>query len=329
MKPFPSLQWLQLINVPPSTIEDFHVLQRNLIRLEVVNAGVPRLCDLFGRPTKTTCRRLRRFRRSYYSNSQSTDVDVFHNTPVSYVLPLNDFLEAKGGSQVNLLWTNLMYLRIQNCGLTHLDSSLYLLPFIQQLDCSQNLISRFNYLKRCLNLRIVNMSHNLINNARNIGDALSNIQRLNLSHNKVNSLIGLENLIFLEKLDISYNEISFVDEVRHLVLLKYLEEIEMKGNPIATLYANSDAGGAKSHRHPAWEVLLQQQERVYHRVSESNNTSMLHDVNRLRRGSGALYRLMVFAYFYPELSCNGHYRNRDMICLDGEEISAIENEIVK
>jgi hypothetical protein len=38
---------------------------------------------------------------------------------------------------------------------------------------------------------------------------------------------------------------------------------------------------------------------------------------------------MVFAYFYPEISPTGHYRSREMVTLDGEDISEIESEIIK
>jgi hypothetical protein len=47
------------------------------------------------------------------------------------------------------------------------------------------------------------------------------------------------------------------------------------------------------------------------------------------RPQGGLYRIMVFAFFYPQLSPNGHYLTREMVTLDGEAISEIENAIIK
>jgi Leucine-rich repeat (LRR) protein len=157
-----------------------------------------------------------------------------------------------------------------------------------------------------------------------VGRALSNIQRLNLSHNQLKSLQGLEQLQFLEKIDLSFNLLTFVDEVISLVKLKYLEDVVLTGNPIATLYANTETSIAGGHRHPMWETLRQQQQRIVWQ-----DRARTHQSAVLRLQEGNLYRLMVFAYFYPELSSNGHYRNREMICLDGEVISELENEIIK
>jgi Leucine-rich repeat (LRR) protein len=346
VQPFPVLQWLQLINIPPSTIEDFSYLQKNLIRLEISNAGVNELSHLFGSPTLQTCQRLKTFRQHYLVNSETfeaaantSDTPQCHassstcakSSPISYVLPLEEFMEAKGNTQINLLWANLLFLRMNNCGLTHLDSSLYLLPFVKQLDFSHNTISKFKYLKGCLNLRIANLSSNKFQSLVNIGSGLSNIQRLNLSHNTIKSLQGLEKLIFLEKLDLSFNVITNMDEVEHLVKLKYLEAIILTGNPMATLYANTESCGSQSsHRHPMWETFLKQQQRIWQSTSQrSHYLRQQEEDNRFFRSGESLYRIMAFAYFFPELSSNGHYRTREMVILDGQEMSEMENEIIK
>ena len=148
VQPFPSLQWLQLIRVPPSTIDDFPYLKCHLIRLEVSHAGVNALSELFGSPTSATCQRLKTFRQKYVLYLKAPDVgtrsrSTDHSTatsrvhpppttpgsqvPITFVLPLDDFMETKGSKQINLLWSNMLFLRLHNCGLTHLDSSLCLL----------------------------------------------------------------------------------------------------------------------------------------------------------------------------------------------------------
>lgn len=367
MQPFPSLQWLQLIHVPPSTIDDFPYLQNNLIRLEIMNAGVNELTHLFGSPTKEICGRLKKFRRNYTLNSKSAHSDSDHDRgqdshavtgscgsltfgsrnvsglikkkePITFVLPIDEFMETRGSKQINQLWPNLLFLRLQNCGLTHLDSSLYLLPFVKQVDVSGNSISNFKHLKGCLNLRIANLSHNLCHSLIDIGSSLASIQRLNLSHNRIHSLQGIDQLLFLEKLDLSNNRITHADEVQFLVKLSFLEDVVLSGNPMAAMYADvnteacAERGQRYPHRHPLWERFQQHQHRItqqYASLSTKSPAIRQLDTNPNRLGGGGgLYRLMVFAYFYPEISPTGHFRTREMPCLDGQEITEMENDII-
>lgn len=331
------MQWLQLDSVPPSTVEDLVAVRGQLVRLEVLRAGVDDLSCLLGRPSAHTSRRLRAFRRNYLLDNAAKA----HATKggaaggaVTFVLPLDDFLETRGAKHVNPLWCNLLFLRLHNCGLTHFDSSLCLLPFVKQLDMSSNSMSSFKHLSGCLNLRVANFSSNRFTSLAKLGSEVSNIQRLNLSRNRIQWLRGVEHLPWLEALDMSHNLISHVDQVKHLLGLHRLNDLVLAGNPVASLFASSltAEGGALGleHRHPMWETLAQHQARVWS-SGRAQRSLRLEEDSRPRRPEGSLhlYRLMVFAYFYPQLSSNGHYRSREMVILDGEAISDIENEIVK
>lgn len=292
------------------------------------------LAHLFGRPSKNTRRLLKSFRQMYVSISESsagaeavTQPPPPLGAPLDYILPLDDFMETNGKERTTLLWPNLLFLRLTNCGLSNLDSSLYLLPVVKQIDISHNSISNFKYLRGCLNLRIANLSRNLFSSLRGAGSALLNIQRLNLSHNRLQSLRGLERLSFLERVDLSHNLISRADEVKHVLRLKKLEDLVLAGNPLATLYSESSD---VAHRHPNWKALASQHQQVLAHLSQRSQVSRKHGVthSRLQSYSDSLYRLMVFAYFYPEISPSGHCRTRDMVILDGEAMSDIENEAI-
>lgn len=345
VQPFPCMQWLQLISVPPSTIEDFVMLRSHLIRFEVRDAGLDELARLFGHPSADTSRRLRSFRDTYLheavdrSNMQAYCHDASSGGghrrqtgivgPVTFVLPLDNFTEMKGTKLVNLLWSKLLFLRIHNCGLTHFDHSLSLLPFISHLDVSGNYLSKLKHLCGCLNLRVANLSTNLFSSVANIGIELSNVQSLNLSRNKIKSLKGMESLHFLEKVDVSYNQISRVSEVEHLVHLRFLQDLSLVGNPVATLFAFSGSNDTILHRHPMWETFVRQQHRVWQELGQRSSNMHRQEDARLQWADRGLYRIMVFAYFYPEISPTGHYRSREMVTLDGEDISEIESEIIK
>lgn len=341
--PFPCLQWLQLVSVPPSTIEDFVTLRGHLIRLEVRDAGLDDLAGLFGTPTRDTLRRLQVFRDNYVLGAAAR-AKVWEGAlacdgvaageatgPVTFVLPLDDFTETKGTKHINLLWSKLLFLRIHNCGLTRFDRSLSLLPLLSHLDVSGNSISRVIRLGGCLNLRVANLASNRFSSLTGIGGALSNVQRLTLSRNNITSLRGLAQLRFLEELALTFNQVSHVDEVQHLVYLRFLQELTLAGNPVATLFANTAANGALEHRHPMWDIFVKQQQCVWQEVSQNQRTGSVRcqEDARLQWAGRELYRVMVFAYFYPEISPTGYFRTREMVTLDGEDISEIESSIIK
>ena len=345
MQPFPCLQWLQLVSVPPSTIEDFATLRGHLIRLEVRDAGLDDLAGLLGRPTHDTLRRLRVFRDSYVlgaaaraearpgapaSENSGGGIGGEATGTVTFVLPLDDFTETRGTKHINLLWSKLLFLRIHHCGLTHFDRSLSLLPFLGHLDVSSNSISRFKHLGGCLKVRVANLASNKFSSSNSIGSALSNVQRLNLSRNSITSLRGLDQLHFLEELDLSFNQVSHVDEVQLLVGLRFLQDLTLAGNPIATLFSNT-ANGALEHRHPMWETFVKQQQSVWQAVSQNQRAGSMRrqEDSRLQWAGRELYRVMVFAYFYPEISPTGFFRTREMVTLDGEDISEVESSITK
>ncbi|OHT00274.1 hypothetical protein TRFO_33056 [Tritrichomonas foetus] len=66
-------------------------------------------------------------------------------------------------------------------------------------------------------------------------DQSSSIEKLFISTNLITSLKGIEDFTVLKILSISYNEIQSISEIKYLKGLRYLETINMEGNPITQL----------------------------------------------------------------------------------------------
>lgn len=205
LESFKSLEELSLNKCPPSTIIDFYDLRNNLRKLEIISAGIPELSKLFA-PIK----------RKYLHSLQP----MILSGEISKIKPIH-------------LWNKLTTLRMTNCGITRMDSSLHMLPALTYLDISYNNIPYIIHLHDCIELKILNISYNRISVLSNLIWIIPNIQRLNLSHNQIESLDGLDKLQLLQKLDISYNKISDFQEVQILSGLQFLTHIYLVGNPIS------------------------------------------------------------------------------------------------
>jgi Leucine-rich repeat (LRR) protein len=131
------------------------------------------------------------------------------------------------------LWERLTTLRLTNCGLTRLDSSLHYLPALVHLDLSYNDISHIIHLQDCHQLRVLNISHNRISVLSNLIWVIPHIERLSLSHNLIESLDGLSSLHQLQRVDLSANKISDFHEIQPLSTLKALTHLYLVGNIIS------------------------------------------------------------------------------------------------
>lgn len=205
LEAFASLEELSLNKCPPSTILDLFDFRKKLKKMEIVSSGIPQLSRLLA-PIKS-----------------------------KYLRPLQPMILNESISQINsaFTWEKLTTLRLINCGLTRLDSSLHFLPALVHLDVSYNEISHIIHLQDCNQLRILNISHNRISVLSNLIWVIPGIERFNISHNSIESLDGLDKLYQLQRVDLSNNKINDFHEMQFLSELKFLTHIYLSGNSIS------------------------------------------------------------------------------------------------
>ena len=205
LEAFQSLEELSLNKCPPSTIIDLSNYKTSLKKLEIISSGITELSKIFA-PIKQ-----------------------------KYLNLLQPMILS--GKQIKIksiyLWNKLKVLKLINCGINRLDSSLHMLQSLTYLDISYNNISSIVHLHDCIELKVLNISYNRVKVLSNLIWVIPNIKRLNLSHNQIESLDGLNKLQYLQQLDISYNKISDFQEIQSLSELKYLSHLYLIGNPIS------------------------------------------------------------------------------------------------
>ena len=201
----PNLQVLKLDLCPPSTVKGIYNLRNVLQTLVVTNSGITHMSRTLAPFKKRIMRQL----------SPMIFPDTTFNIPPQF------------------LWSNLLTLKLSNCGISKIDESMHFFPSIEHLDLSHNTISHVIHLHDCIDLKFVNFSYNRIRVLSNLERVIGSVTIINLAHNEVESLDGLDRILSLEKLDLSYNKINDYAEVEVLCRLPNLEAVHLEGNPLA------------------------------------------------------------------------------------------------
>jgi nischarin len=128
-------------------------------------------------------------------------------------------------------WNNVKIANFASNDIWTIDGAIKLIPNVQELNLSENRLSMAN-LSSLPNLRILNLSENLVETLQDWHTLLGNVEVLNLSSNKIKSLEGLNRLISLRRLDLSFNEIADIDQSEFIANLPVLENISLIGNPL-------------------------------------------------------------------------------------------------
>lgn len=190
---------------PPSTIRGLFAIRKQLTVLSIVNSGITDL------------------------------VKVLSPVEKKYLVKLNPLILP--GSRVNIpdnyLWSNLVTLKLSNCGIAKIDQSLHFFPNIKYLDLSRNSIQHIIHLQDCISLKYINLSHNRIRVLSNLERVLGSVTRLNVSHNEIESLDGIDKIYSLERINASHNLLDDFAEVQHVCRLPCLESLVLSDNPIA------------------------------------------------------------------------------------------------
>jgi hypothetical protein len=210
------LQELILEMVPPSTAIDLFSLRDRLVSLEIINSGIPDMAKAL-----TTG-----LSRSFFKNFMPMVLQ-------KATAPGGRRASASGPEYDQYKWSKLTLLRLRNCGLCRMDSSLHLFPAVTTVDLSHNQISNIIHLQDCHWLSDLDLSCNRISVLSNLSRVVGNLLHLNLSNNLISNLDGIEKLYALESVNLANNEIDDESEIRLLTRLPCLESIELKGNPIS------------------------------------------------------------------------------------------------
>jgi hypothetical protein len=129
-------------------------------------------------------------------------------------------------------WGQLQQLSCAENFIPRMDVSLHALTRLERLDLSHNLIARIENTEHCYNLSYLNLGHNRIEAVNAINLVLGNVSVLILRDNMLSSMLGLEKLFNLRRLDLTNNRLADLTELRDLGSLPVLEQLWLARNPL-------------------------------------------------------------------------------------------------
>lgn len=131
-------------------------------------------------------------------------------------------------------WRQLTHLSLTHNKLAAFDTSLNLLPVLQNLDMSHNEFVHLDLQQLCgQSLKYLNLSHNNIHFVTGMPGGLAHMKALDLSHNKLETVTGLDCLTGLIELNIVSNQIHSIHEISKLCFISKLKYLSVAGNPFA------------------------------------------------------------------------------------------------
>ncbi|KAK3103398.1 hypothetical protein FSP39_018938 [Pinctada imbricata] len=134
---------------------------------------------------------------------------------LGYEILLHDIPQwkAENGTLLVSYWENLVEVDLSHNTIREIDDSVQLMPRVEVLDLSHNLLQSIQHLNWLSQLTHLDLSHNTLSNLDALHTKLGNLKILNLAGNKLDSLKGLAKLFSLENLDVRDNRISQIPEV--------------------------------------------------------------------------------------------------------------------
>ncbi|KAJ3436271.1 nischarin related [Anaeramoeba flamelloides] len=144
--------------------------------------------------------------------------DIFH-------LPKKDKTPINSSSLLRSLSCNFN-------NLTQIDESLTHCINLENLDLSNNKITKITNLKKNFQIKQLNLSSNLINTTENINKNVGPITKLNLGNNQIQKIESICMIFSLVYLDLSNNDLDSFAEVSKLSQLASLQTLIIENNPI-------------------------------------------------------------------------------------------------
>ncbi|XP_063256746.1 serine/threonine-protein kinase 11-interacting protein [Prinia subflava] len=148
---------------------------------------------------------------------------------------LEEIISACGGDlSCALPWLELQTVNFSYNSITALDDSLQLLNALRVLDLSHNKIQDCeHYLTTLTELEYLNLAYNFLSKVPNLGIfSRSKLVTLILRNNELDSINGVEQLVNLQHLDVAYNLLLEHAKLAPLSTLHYLKKLHLEGNPI-------------------------------------------------------------------------------------------------
>lgn len=224
-----SLIHLKLDMIPPSTIQGLYELRHQLQSLDIYNSGITALAPVI-MPVASKMPTILKYLRPMTSmNGDGTRVS---ETMFSDTADDNSSSEH-ANIPFEYLWSTVISLKLNNCGISRLDESFHFFPLLASLDLSKNQFSHVFHLQDCYRLKFLNLSHNRVKVLSNLHLVIGNIKVLDLSDNSIESIHGLDRLLSLQNINLSQNCIDDINEVLYLAKLPMLEAVDLHDNPIS------------------------------------------------------------------------------------------------
>ncbi|XP_072731604.1 serine/threonine-protein kinase 11-interacting protein isoform X1 [Ciconia boyciana] len=148
---------------------------------------------------------------------------------------LEEIISACGGDlSCALPWLELQTVNFSYNSITALDDSLQLLNALRVLDLSHNKIQDCeHYLTTLTELEYLNLAYNFLSKVPNLGIfSRSKLVTLILRNNELDSINGVEQLVSLQHLDVAYNLLLEHAQLAPLSTLHYVKKLHLEGNPL-------------------------------------------------------------------------------------------------
>ncbi|XP_054031266.1 serine/threonine-protein kinase 11-interacting protein [Dryobates pubescens] len=148
---------------------------------------------------------------------------------------LEEIISACGGDlSCALPWLELQTVNFSYNSITALDNSLQLLNALRVLDLSHNKIQDCeHYLTTLAELEYLNLAYNFLSKVPSLGIfGRSKLVTLILRNNELDSINGVEQLVNLQHLDVAYNLLLEHAQLAPLSTLHCLKKLHLEGNPL-------------------------------------------------------------------------------------------------
>ncbi|NXP43521.1 S11IP protein, partial [Heliornis fulica] len=148
---------------------------------------------------------------------------------------LEEIISACGGDlSCALPWLELQTMNFSYNSITTLDDSLQLLNVLRVLDLSHNKIQDCeHYLTTLTELEYLNLAYNFLPKVPNLGIfSRSKLVTLILRNNELDSINGVEHLVNLQHLDVAYNLLLEHAQLAPLSTLHCIKNLNLEGNPL-------------------------------------------------------------------------------------------------
>ncbi|NXL95976.1 S11IP protein, partial [Alectura lathami] len=148
---------------------------------------------------------------------------------------LEEIISACGGDlSCALPWLELQTVNFSYNSITALDDSLQLLNALRVLDLSHNKVQNCeHYLTTLTELEYLNLAYNFLSKVPNLGIfSCSKLVTLILRSNELDSIHGVEQLVNLQHLDVAYNLLLEHAQLAPLSALHCLKKLHLEGNPL-------------------------------------------------------------------------------------------------